>query len=84
MNERKLELLGIQQTFDNEGKRLDVIINNKDRTNETLGTELKKEKERLFAMTRNYDQQIGKLVIEKDNILADFTNVNNQKHHIGK
>jgi hypothetical protein len=49
-----------------------------------LGLELRKEKERIFSLTRNYDQEIGKLVIEKDNILSDFASVNNEKKYMSK
>ena len=45
----------IKNTFEVEARRLEDIINNKDRMNEGLTLELKKEKERVAALTRNYD-----------------------------
>lgn len=55
MNAKNLELKDIKNAFDIEGRRLEDIINNKDRVNEGLTLELKKEKERVVALTRNYD-----------------------------
>lgn len=70
--------------FESETRRLEAILNNKDRVNEALGGELKKEKQRNIALTRNYDLEIGKLVNEKDHILSDLTHINDQKIMMGK
>lgn len=48
--------------------------------NEVLGADLKKEKERVAALTRNYDLEINRLVSEKDHILSDLTLVNDEKN----
>lgn len=62
MNGKNLEMIDIKNTFEAEARRLEEIINNKDRVNEALGLELKKEKERIVSLTRNYDLEIGRLV----------------------
>lgn len=49
------QLSEIKATFDAQGRRLDEIILNKDRVNETLGAELRKQKEKIIVLTRNYD-----------------------------
>lgn len=41
---------------------------------------MKKEKERVAALTRNYDLEINRLVSEKDHILSDLTLVNDEKN----
>ena len=46
--------------------------------------ELKKEKERVTALTRNYDMEIHHLVNEKDHILADLTMVNDERNLINR
>jgi plasmid maintenance system antidote protein VapI len=76
MNAKNLEMKDIKNTFEAEARRLEDIIHNKDRVNEALGLELRKEKEKSIALQRNYDLEIGRLVNEKDHILSDFAMVN--------
>lgn len=76
MNAKNLEMKDIKNTFETEARRLEDIIHNKDRVNEALGLELRKEKEKSIALQRNYDLEIGRLVNEKDHILSDFAMVN--------
>lgn len=45
----------IKATFDRETERLEDIINNKDRVNQALALELRKQKETGIILTRNYD-----------------------------
>lgn len=61
-NLKHLELNDLKNTFDAEGRRLDDIIINKDKVIETLGADLRREKEKIIALTRNYDLEIGRLV----------------------
>ena len=83
-NLKHLELKDLKSTFDAEGRRLDDIILNKDRIIETLGLDLKREKEKIIVLTKNYDSEIGKLVNEKDHILSDFALMNNERNLMGK
>ena len=62
MNAKNLEMKEIKNTFEAEARRLEDIINHKDRVNEGLSLDLKKEKERVASLTRTYDLEINKLV----------------------
>lgn len=84
MNLKHLQLNDLKNVFDNEGRRLDQIIVQKDRMIDTLSVELKKEKEKSIALARNYDLEIGKLINQKDFILSDFAKVNDERNLIGK
>ena len=79
MNTKNLELKDIQNVFEKESKRLEDIINNKDRVNEAVGLECRKEKEKLAALTRNYDLEISQLVTEKNHILSDLALVSEER-----
>ena len=51
----------IKQTFENESKRLNEIVNMKDRMVDSLTKENNKEKATILEITKNYENEINNL-----------------------
>ena len=51
---RNQEMKDIKQTFENESKRLNEIVNMKDRMVDSLTKENNKEKATILELTKNY------------------------------
>ena len=72
---RNQEMKDITQTFENESKRLNEIINMKDRMVDSLQKENNKEKATILSLTKNYENQINNLAHEKSRLQSEINNM---------
>ena len=63
------EIKDLTNAFESEGKRLNEVINMKERMVDGLNKDLSREKQKLLELTRSYEKEINDLVHDKNRIL---------------
>lgn len=73
----------ITNAFETEAKRLNEIINMKQRMVESLNKDLSKEKQRVLELTRNYENQINNLSHEKCRLIQEIDHLSDSNTNLG-
>ena len=70
------EIKDLTSAFEQEAKRLNELVNMKERMIEGVNKDLSREKQKILELTRSYEKEINDLVHEKNRLLDEIDTLN--------